>query len=165
MKNIWKKILIYVIKLSNLKQEAIMDRKEIVLAGLSAGNCDLYSPVQVQKLFFLIDRNIAEKINGQAFFDFQPYNYGPFDKDVYTVLEVLSNEGYVQKVGQGAWTSFKLSQEGQKVGSAILDTLPTPEQEYIKAVSQFVRKLSFSELVSAIYKAYPEMKANSVFQN
>ena len=38
-----------------------------------------------------------------------------------------------------------------------------PVMSYIKEVSKFVRALSFADLVSAIYKAYPEMKANSVF--
>ena len=34
----------------------------------------------------------------------------------------------------------------------------------IEQVSKFVRSLSFEQLVSAIYKAYPRMKANSVFR-
>jgi hypothetical protein len=34
----------------------------------------------------------------------------------------------------------------------------------IKILSEFVRKLSFSELVSAIYKEYPEMKKYSIFR-
>ena len=141
-----------------------MDRKEIILAGLSTGNCDLFTPVQVQKLFFLIDRNIAEKINGVPFFDFEPYNYGPFDKDVYTTLEELAVEGRVEMVPQGSWTSYKLSDQGQKDGEKILGSLSLKEQEYIRNVSQLIRKLSFSQLVSAIYKAYPEMKINSAFQ-
>ena len=162
-KNIEKK-WICAIKLINYKKEAIMDRREIVLAGLSTGNCDLYSPVQIQKLFFLIDKNIADKINNKPFFNFEPYNYGPFDKDVYTTLGELAKEGLVEIIPQGSWDSYKLSNEGQKVGAEIISSLSQPQQEYIKAVSEFVRKLSFSELVSAIYKEYPDMKTNSVFQ-
>jgi hypothetical protein len=37
-------------------------------------------------------------------------------------------------------------------------------RDYIDRESIFVRSLSFPELVAAIYKAYPEMRANSVFQ-
>jgi hypothetical protein len=36
---------------------------------------------------------------------------------------------------------------------------------YIRQASEFVRSLSFTQLVSAIYKAYPEMRENSVFQH
>lgn len=164
MKSLLKIFLMCVLKLANPKKEAIMDRKQIVLAGLSAGNCDLYSPVQVQKLFFLIDKNIAKQINGETFFNFEPYNYGPFDKDVYAVLGELAAEGLVEEVPQREWTSYKLSSKGLDIGQRHLNTLTAPQQKYVKDVSEFVRKLSFSELVSAIYKAYPEMKANSVFQ-
>ncbi|MCX5809505.1 MAG: hypothetical protein NTX36_09070 [Proteobacteria bacterium] len=142
-----------------------MDRKQIILASMSTGNCDLYSPVQVQKLFFLIDKNITGAINnGSPFFNFEPYNYGPFDKTVYTTLEELAEEGFIEMVSQETWTSYKLSNKGQKAGEEILNSIASPVQEYIKNVSQFVRKLSFSELIRSIYKAYPEMKVNSAFQ-
>lgn len=140
-----------------------MTREEIVLAALSTGNCDLYTPVQVQKLFFLIDNNIADRIGGPHF-NFEPYNYGPFDKEVYTVLEELSLKGYVEIISQGPWRSYKLSESGQREGSQLLSTLNVNVQQYIKNVSEFVRSLSFAELVTAIYKAYPGMKAKSVFQ-
>ncbi len=141
-----------------------MDRKQIVLAAMSTGNCDLYTPVQVQKLFFLIDRNVAEKLQGHAFFNFEPYNYGPFDREVYTTLNELTWDGYVETVPQGTWTSYKLTDKGQDIGAKILDSIPENLRNYIRNVSQFVRKLSFSELVRAIYKKYPEMRVNSAFQ-
>ena len=46
-----------------------------------------------------------------------------------------------------------------------LDNLHENAQAYIRSASNFVRNHSFSKLVSAIYKAYPEMQANSVFQH
>lgn len=141
-----------------------MDRKEIVLAGLSTGDCDLFTPVQVQKLFFLIDKNISGEINGKQFFNFEPYNYGPFDKEVYFTLNDLAKDGYIEMISQGSWTSYKLSSEGLTEGIRIFKTLPLKAQEYMKSVSQIIKTLSFSQLVSAIYKTYPEMKANSVFQ-
>jgi hypothetical protein len=161
---LWAYVIEFTNFMPNFEGEAIMDRREIVLAGLSVGNCDLFTPVQVQKLFFLIDKNIAEKINGQTFFNFEPYNYGPFDKKVYTTLEELATEGHVEMIPQGSWTSYRLSDKGKKEGARILGSLSPKEQEYVSNVSQLVRKLSFSQLVSAIYKAYPEMQVNSAFQ-
>ena len=58
-----------------------MTRKEVVLAALAPAKHAPHSPVQVQKLIFLIDRNIPREVGGPHF-DFQPYNYGPFDKAV-----------------------------------------------------------------------------------
>lgn len=147
------------------KQEANMDRKEIVLAGLSPGGCELFSPVQVQKLFFLIDKNISESINGHPFFNFEPYNYGPFDKKVYITLDELAKDGLAEAVSCGSWTSYRLTNEGQKEGERLISSLSQEQRDYVASISQLVRKLSFSQLVSAIYKAYPEMKVNSAFQS
>ena len=38
------------------------------------------------------------------------------------------------------------------------------QREYISRVFQWVRALSFEQLVRAIYAQYPEMKENSVFR-
>lgn len=140
-----------------------MDRKQIILAGLATGNGASFSPVQVQKLFFLIDRNIPAIINGPLF-NFQPYNYGPFDKAVYDTLEGLAAEGLVEIISQFTWKNYKLTDRGQETGENLLGELPEPARTYISELSSFVRSLPFSQLVSAIYKAYPEMRANSVFQ-
>ena len=140
-----------------------MNQREIVLAGLAPANGASHSPVQVQKLFFLIDRNIPEAIDGPLF-DFEPYNYGPFDKNVYDVLERLWMEDLVDINTEYSIRRYKLTVQGQEEGERILATLPKYAQEYINAVSNFVRSLSFTKLVTAIYKEYPKMRENSVFQ-
>jgi hypothetical protein len=141
-----------------------MDRREIVLAGMAPANGALHTPVQVQKLFFLIDRNIADLVGGPHF-DFRPYNYGPFDRAVYDVLRELWAEGLVDIVPEWTWRSYRLTKAGQEWGETLLSQLPPKAQTYIERVSKFVRGLSFTQLVSAIYKAYPDMRANSVFQD
>jgi hypothetical protein len=140
-----------------------MDKREIILAGLAPAKGAPHTPVQVQKLFFLIDRNISDLIGG-PFFDFQPYNYGPFDKEVYLTLELLEFEGLVKITSERTWRTYMLTQEGQKIGDEILSKLPKKAQNFIINASKFVREHTFTQLVSAIYKAYPEMRQNSVFQ-
>ncbi len=141
-----------------------MNRKEVVLTGLAAAGGAVHTPVQVQKLFFLIDKNIPELVGGPHF-GFYPYNYGPFDPDVYRVLEELTSEGLVELVPDRTWTDYRLTREGQASGDQVLSALPKKAAEYIRRASTFVRTLSFTQLVSAIYKAYPEMCENSVFQS
>jgi hypothetical protein len=119
----------------------------------------MYTPVQVQKLFFLIDREAAHLVGGPHF-DFRPYHYGPFDKEVYRALDSLALQG----LAISAARSYGLTPTGQRQGAALLATLDTRARTYIEEVSAFVRRLSFASLVSAIYKAYPEMRVNSVFQ-
>lgn len=151
--------------LANFEGREIMDREEIVLAALAPANGGKFSPVQVQKLLFLIDRNIPEEVDGPHF-DFQPYHYGPFDSNVYQVLEELVEEGDVEvtlPIGQ-CCRSYCLTPQGQEKGDDLLRTLGEVGRQYIIEISNFVRRLPFAQLVSAIYNAYPEMKEHSVFK-
>ncbi len=141
-----------------------MTRPDLMLATLSVANGGLYTPVQVQKLFFLMDREIPTLINGPRF-HFEPYNYGPFDQAVYRELDKLHLCDMVQMVPQGSWSSYRLTKQGQDRGEECLKQLDPKAISYIRTASEFVRRLSFTELVSAIYKAYPQMRENSVFQD
>jgi hypothetical protein len=140
-----------------------MNAEEFVLAALAPAGGQTHSPVQAQKLLFLLEQTVAAQVGG-PFFDFQPYNYGPFDKLVYEVLDSLAGDGLVAVESERSWHTFRLTSAGQDRGSALLASLPSDVSTYIQKVSQWVRSLSFSQLVSAIYKAYPEMRVNSVFQ-
>jgi len=141
-----------------------MNREEVVMMALASANGASHSPVQVQKLLFLIDREISQLVNG-PYFNFRPYNYGPFDKAVYKTLEILASKGYVDVVVENNWRNYKLTAIGQERGNRLLNTIPAKARDYIYRISEFVRRLSFTELVSAIYKAYPEMRENSVFKD
>lgn len=140
-----------------------MGRRSYMLAVLAAAEGNAHSPVQVQKLFFLIDKNIPQLVGGPHF-HFSPYNYGPFDSAVYQELGRLVNSGEVEVCPEGTWRIYRLTPKGQRRGERLLTSMPSKAQDYIKRVSVFVRGLTFTQLVAAIYKAYPEMQVNSVFQ-
>lgn len=141
-----------------------MERLEFVLTAMAPAGTDPYSPVQIQKLLFLLDMNIADATGGPHF-SFEPYDYGPFDKHVYRELEALESDNLVEigpSIGLNTKT-FRLTCDGEARGQKALCALPLSIQTYIKEASDFVRSLSFSQLVSAIYAAYPGMSVNSVF--
>jgi hypothetical protein len=138
-------------------------RSEIILTGLAASNGAAHTPVQVQKLFFLIDKKIADYIGG-PFFNFYPDDYGPFDKTVYFELEKLTERGSVEII-QNGMRRFRLTIQGQQLGDALLASIGEPIADYLRSLSQWVRSVSFADLVSAIYKEYPEMRVNSIFRN
>jgi uncharacterized protein len=140
-----------------------LTKEDIVLAALSPAGGRSHTPVQVQKLLFLIDKNAAALLGGE-FFAFEPYHYGPFDQSVYATLDRLAVKGLVEIV-QGQWRTYRLTEEGQAEGEQLLQTFEGRAADYIRKASGFVRSLSFNQLVSAIYKAYPEMRARSVFQD
>jgi uncharacterized protein YwgA len=139
-------------------------QREFVLACLATARSGSFTPVQLQKLLFLLDRNIGQRLGGSGF-TFRPYHYGPFDRDVYTTLERLRDEGLAEIFeSPGSVRRYSLTDSGMAEGEAIASEVDSRSQEYISAVGNFVRSHSFASLVSSIYKAYPDMKANSVFQ-
>ena len=142
----------------------MMEREIFILAAMSPAGSNSFSPVQVQKLFFLLDEHVAKQ-TGEPYFDFQPYDYGPFDKDVYIELDQLETKGFVEITSPSnrGMRTYRLTNEGQQVGSDASGQFPDHIQQYIGAAVNFVRSLSFADLVSAIYKAYPRMQVNSVF--
>lgn len=140
-------------------------RQQLVLAAFATSRGDSLAPVQVQKLFFLIDENIATDVGGKQF-AFEPYDYGPFDRSVYMELERLENMGLVAVVrpNSDGPRRYSLSQNGQEIGEKAFGKLPGRAQKYIQDVSSWIRKLTFAQLVGSIYKAYPQMRSNSIFQ-
>lgn len=141
-----------------------MNKRDLLLAAMAAGEGAEHSPVQVQKLMFLIEKNVGVDL-GERVFDFVPYDYGPFDSSLYEVLrELEQNKLATATPTVRGWKRYSLSPAGQALGAEILGRLPQRASKYIAEVSVFVRKLSFAQLVSAVYKAYPEMKVNSVFK-
>jgi len=141
-----------------------MTRDEIILAGLSASDAGAtFSPVQLQKLFFVLDRETAAALEGPHF-NFQPYDYGPFDRALYDRLDALRLAGHVQTFNSGRYRLYAATNEGAERGAAVLAQMSQPMREYVSALADWVRRLGFGELVSAIYEKYPDMRANSIFR-
>jgi len=139
-----------------------MNREDFVLGCLSIADGADFSPVHVQKIFFLLDRELSNEL-GFPYFDFKPYHYGPFDKEVYEGLEYLQSNGLVDIDFDSNHRCYRLTVKGQEAGIKIFSEMPLKVKTYVKEVIDFVRSISFVQLVASIYNAYPEMRENSVF--
>jgi len=130
----------------------------------------MHTPVQVQKLAFLIDQLLGEAIGGTGF-DFKPWHYGPFDKAVYRALEGLERENLVEINDMSAQmqpTQYRLTASGESEGADLLEVLRDRDPdaaEYIETLSNWVGEQSFASLLRAIYARFPEMAINSVFKD
>lgn len=130
----------------------------------------VHTPVQVQKLAFLMDRLVGDTIGGTGF-EFKPWHYGPFDKAVYEALEELERDDLVEINDMGVQirpSQYRLTDLGRHEGNQRLQNLreQNPDAaEYIETLSHWVRSQPFASLLRAIYAEYPEMAANSVFKD
>jgi hypothetical protein len=142
-----------------------IENDDFLLAALATGNGEEFEPVQIQKLLFLIDKRLGPQTDGPRF-NFEAYDYGPFDSGIYRLLGMLAAQEKVQILKEPAirWQKYRPTPSGLKRGEEVLCQFDPETVSYMRKLSEFVRKLPFAELVGAIYKAYPEMKVNSVFR-
>lgn len=141
-----------------------MNKLDLLLTALAAGEKSEYTPVQIQKLMFLLDKNISNRMGG-PFYNFRPYDYGPFDASIYEDLRELEHQGYIStSPSSRGWKKHQLTDLGLAKANEFSEKIDPSIFNYFKEVSKFVRSLSFAELVSSIYKAYPDMKVNSIFK-
>lgn len=140
-----------------------MGPREMVLVALAGGGTNaVFSPVQIQKLLFLLDEKAANLLGGPHF-NFVPYNYGPFDASIYSELDGLSEEGLVEINNSGRYRRYILTREGYKQGQHLLGQLEETASAYVTTLAEWVNGLGFQQLIATIYKHYPEMRKNSVF--
>jgi hypothetical protein len=141
-----------------------MKRTDVLLAALAAPEQRSFYPVHLQKTLFLVDHTLPKLFTDR--YDFQPYDYGPFDKDVYSDAEALKNAGLVT-IGRepGDWyRTYCVTDEGLARGQKLLASMPPESAVMIRKIANIVTPLSFRDLVAGIYKAFPQMKVNSVFK-
>lgn len=144
-----------------------MDRREIVLTVLTAGKGRAFSPAQIQKAVFLVDKNLPRLVDRGGGFNFVPYNYGPFDRDVYSEADNLQRDGaaIISPSSNGRWMTYAASDLGIKRGEKLLAQMSVKNRRYVESVAEWVLAQSFGSLVKSIYDLYPKMRANSIFQD
>ncbi len=134
---------------------------DLVVAAMAAGGHQtVYNSVQVQKLFFLIDREMAELVGGPHF-NFKPFHYGPYDGKVYDVLRLLADRNLVKVAQKDAFSIYTLTAQGQQWGKQVLTQLGPAIQDILTQCARWVRAQSFRSLLIAIYMRYPDMAENS----
>jgi hypothetical protein len=144
-----------------------LSHEEVALVVLSPANGEPFTPVQIQKALFLADDKVGGAFRADSRYNFQPYDYGPFDWQVYADAENLERRGLSQINQQfgSRWRTYAASPAGIAEGRRLAERLTSDEHAVLEKIVNLVRRLSFNELVSAIYRAYPPMRARSVFRD
>jgi uncharacterized protein YwgA len=142
-----------------------MDKESITLLAIAADSDGGLSPVQLQKSLFIVGKSGLEGLPSD-YYEFSPYNYGPFTSEVYAITDILEGKGLVRKVIAGGENFYRymLTPEGRAKAAEIRKGSPRLLCDYIETIVRWVCSLSFDELLRAIYAKYPDYAINSVFQ-
>ena len=140
-----------------------MNRADWTLLALSAAEGEPLTPVQLQKSLYVLGRECADDV-GSDFYDFQPYNYGPFDATVYSDAESLEERGLAVRMRSPyrSWVEYAATPQGLKRAKDL--PVDPHVRRYLRSLVEWSRRLTFNQLVRAIYQRYPETRARSIFQ-
>ncbi len=142
-----------------------MDRANWNLLVLSGADGESLSPVQLQKCLFLLGKAFPDEISGEGFYDFQPYNYGVFDADVYSDAERMQKKGLTRIAPTGGgWKEYAATPEGLAAAGEVRMQIPANVADYIPRLVSWARSLSFADLVRAVYERFPETREKSIFK-
>lgn len=165
---------------------SIMYAKRVLpLALLHAAGGHIEGKTRFQKLTFIADQRLEEI--GIDPYEFIPYDYGPFSKDLYEVLEYLEEEGLIEinekrTYGGDTRYDYHLSSYGRKncdQNFPDLDDNSTTrigqrkqkheEKEDLWDLYQIAtgvvdeyNSMPISNLIDEVYDEYPEYAENSV---
>jgi uncharacterized protein len=122
-------------------------------------------PIRVQKGMFLLaeEGDIPEAER----YHFNPYNWGPYSREVRNDLDRLVADGYVQArdVPGYSWKRYALTAAGIDYARNVLHEDVDPQQAHrVAAIKRRVSGASFNTLLEDVYTAYPEMAVNSLFR-
>ena len=110
------------------KDGLAMERSGIVLAAMAAGVAGArFNLVRIQKLQFLVDREIPDGVSGPHF-EFQPHDYGPCSQPVHAVLGQLAVDHKVIIDRRGPYEAYCVSKAGQDLDQAALGPWGSPHR-------------------------------------
>ena len=126
---------------------------------------------RLEKLLFLVDKEVHYRQALDESFDFVPYHYGPYSKEVYEAVELLEEAGLI--VEQRAFTDsdldraeellysdmateisyerqFILTENGKRVASYLFRNRPQLESD-LRRIKDTYAGLSLQALIYHVY--------------
>lgn len=138
----------------------VVNRESVLLAIIAAAGDDGLDRAQLQKSAFLVREEFEGRLPSD-FYQFRPYMYGPFAQQIYTDVQRLSDGPIIETLtGNDGRPVYRLTGDSTSWQYDLPDDLTSG----VKRVDGWVSRMSFDELVRAIYYMYPEQRENSIFR-
>ncbi|HEX7060294.1 MAG TPA: hypothetical protein VF176_10635 [Solirubrobacterales bacterium] len=136
-----------------------IDRDDLLLL-IAKGAEDAPYPfdaIRTMKSAFVVSqRGLAE---WRSLFDFQPYDYGPFDSAVYRSRDSLLSQGLLER--SGGYDACELTEKGQRRAGE-LEVELGENADWLKRIGRWASSRSFAQLLREVYAEYPQFAARSI---
>jgi uncharacterized protein YwgA len=132
-----------------------MNKEDFILKILSLTPDVSFSPIQIQKLFFLLEKRIG---NDAKYFKFIPYHYGPYDEDLSSLIHDLEKREQITSS-----TIDGIKHYGINNPVDIKNFLDDRKKTFIsQELIPFIKSKKILDLCYSIYKEFPDMAKRSV---
>src|SRR5947209_12101358 len=104
-----------------MRRGANMEPNSWTLLVICAAKSNGLSPVQLQKSLFLLERRLPQEELGNEFYQFTPYNYGPFDVKIYQDAEALEEIGLIiiTQSESRRWKNYQATSSGLELAARL----------------------------------------------
>ena len=153
---------------SSAKPSMSLPRATYLLLLLDADNgAPIHGRTRLEKLAFIIQMKVIEGLHlgvTNESYEFRPFNYGPYTKEVLDDLVSLQMVGLAQIDGEpDTEQTFQITKQGQAAVQRLLadKRIPPILVEEIRKVKTVYGKLSLDKLIGLVYSQWPEFTEKS----
>ena len=148
-----------------------MNKRQALLLALLAADDEgtVSGRTRLQKLVFLAQEEFSDDLNASEY-EFYPYHYGPFSKDLLNDIEALEQAGLVSErnidLQRGEKYIYELEDDGRDELRQFLSTLSPSDRQEIEERAELVETnfndISVSRLLEYVYNQYESYAEESV---
>jgi hypothetical protein len=169
-----------------------LDREDILLLLLSAlSGCGTKHRVagitRLEKMMFLLQKETAFSGKLRNKFDFEPWKFGPFSRQIYEDLDLLASldlvEAEVQELPSYAEFTegnnliesevdepivqkvFSLTDRGCRVAEKLKAAVSERDWAEVTQLKKRFEKVPLTRLIQYVYQKYPETTSKSVLED
>ncbi len=135
----------------------------LLIADCDDGGFPL-DPIRLMKGCFLVSQIGRDEWRG--LFDFEPYDYGPFDTSVYRTRDELLANGFLESREAGRYGQYVVTDLGKDHLHELVQRgeATAADAEWFRSIGRWVTSKSFSELLREIYDHFPNYATRSIAQ-
>ena len=169
-----------------------LDREDILLLLMSAlSACGTKQRVagitRLEKMMFLLQKETAFSGKLQNKFNFEPWKFGPFSREIYEDLDLLASLGLVEAEVQelpsyAEYTEedklieqedfepivqklFSLTDRGCRVAEKLRAAISEKDWAEVGQLKKRFEKVPLTRLIQYVYQKYPETTSKSVLEH
>ncbi len=169
-----------------------LDREDVLLLLMSAlSGCGTKQPVagitRLEKMMFLLQKETRLSGKLQNKFNFEPWKFGPFSKEIYEDLDLLASLDLVEAEEQelpsyAEFTEennlveseadepvvqklFSLTDRGCKVAEKLKGAISDADWAEVMQLKKRFEKVPLTRLIQYVYQKYPDTTSKSVLEH